>query len=115
MEQLVEVDNCTNQILEVMPELLLSHESHDHTDNLFYIMSQILYHNNDHENDARCILGFIYNCFSVLSDDHPFLKHDTTTSKTVLSENLQSFNVAKDLIERLQVNLQLINYVIFLV
>ena len=48
------------------------------------------------------MLGFIYNCFSVLSDEHPFLKHDPTTSKTVLSENLQSVNVAKDLIERLQ-------------
>ena len=47
-------------------------------------------------------IAYWINCFSVLSDDHPFLKHDTTTSKTVLSENLQSFNVAKDLIERLQ-------------
>ena len=53
LEQLLEVDNCSNQVLEAMPELLLSHESHDHTDNLFYIMSQILYHNNNHENDAR--------------------------------------------------------------
>ena len=102
LEQLLSVDNITNETIETMPELLPSHDNHDHTDNLFFIMSEILYNNSEHDNDIRCILGFIYNCFSVLSDDHPFLKHNTLTSKTVASENLQSFNVARDLIERLQ-------------
>ena len=102
LEQLLSVDNITNETIETMPELLPSHDNHDHTDNLFFIISEILYNNSEHDNDIRCILGFIYNCFSVLSDDHPFLKHNTLTSKTVASENLQSFNVARDLIERLQ-------------
>ena len=102
LEQLLAVDNITNQTIETMPELLPSHDNHDHTENLFCIMSEILYNNSDHDHDIRCILAFIYNCFSVLSDEHPFLKHNTLTSKTIASENLQSFNVAKDLFERLQ-------------
>ena len=102
LEQLLAVDNITNQTIETMPKLLPSHDNHDYTDNLFFIMSEILYNNSDHDNDIRCILGFIYNCFFVLSDDHPFLKYNALTSKTTVSENLQSLNVARELIMRLQ-------------
>jgi hypothetical protein len=101
LERLLDADNCQNQYLETIPDMLPSYLTHDYTDNLFNIMSQILYHNNEHENDIRCFLGFLYSCFAVLSDDHPFLKYKTT-SKNPVSENLQSFNIAKELCTRLQ-------------
>lgn len=107
LETLVNIDNCcideNSNILLTMPEILPSHlKENDHTDDLFHLMSNMLYfQNSDHETDIRCFLGFLYSCFSVLHDNHPFLTYSKEDTKEA-SYNLQSINIRQDLCKRLE-------------
>jgi hypothetical protein len=97
--KLLDAENFSPYNVSVNGSILPSGD--DNTSSLFYIFSKLLSNNWSQEPDIRCILGFLYGIFAVLSDMHPFYD----ASKIAIEENscnLQSNNIVLDLFRRLQ-------------
>jgi hypothetical protein len=61
--------------------VVIEQESKDQTDSLFVLLFSVIFNNKEHSNDLRCLLGFIYSIFAVLSIDHTFYEYSPLIKK----------------------------------